>query len=175
MRGPKRQVLPGFSLTLGYTLFYLSVIVLIPLSGLFSKTFTAPLATIWHTISEPRVIASYKLSFGISFLAALLNGVFGTLVAWVLARYHFPGRRVMDAIVDLPFALPTAVAGIALTTLYAPNGWIGRLLNHYGIQGSFTPLGVLIALIFISFPFVVRTVQPVIQDLRGDIEEAAAC
>lgn len=171
----KRHVLPGFKLTLGYTVLYLSIIVLIPLSGLFSRTFSASFSQIWHTISEPRVIASYQLSFGVSFLAALLNGVFGTLIAWVLARYHFPGRRVMDAIVDLPFALPTAVAGIALTTLYAPNGWFGKFLTPLGMQGSFTRFGVLIALTFISLPFVVRTVQPVIQDLRRDREEAAAC
>ena len=171
----RRHILPGFNLTLGYAVFYLSVIVLIPLSGLFSKTLTATFPKIWQAISDPRVVASYKLSFGASFLAALITGVFGTLLAWVLARYRFPGRRIMDAIVDLPFALPTAVAGIALTTLYAPNGWLGQFFAPYDISISFTRIGVLIALTFISLPFVVRTVQPVIQDLQADMEEAAAC
>ena len=171
----RRHILPGFNLTLGYTLFYLGIIVLIPLSGLFSRTLTSPFSEIWNTISNPRVIASYKLSFGVSFLAALITGVFGTLIAWVLARYRFPGRRIIDAIVDLPFALPTAVAGIALTTLYAPNGWLGQFFAPWGISISFTRLGILIALTFISLPFVVRTVQPVIQNLNADMEEAAAC
>jgi sulfate transport system permease protein len=167
--------LPGFKLTLGFTLFYLSVIVLIPLSGLISKTFSASLPKIWEAISDPRVLASFRLSFGISLLAALLNGIFGTLLAWVLARYRFPGRQLMDAIVDLPFALPTAVAGIALTTLYVPDGLLGQFFETFGISVSFTPLGILVALTFISLPFVVRTVQPVIQDLQSDMEEAAAC
>ena len=171
----RRHILPGFNLTLGYTLFYLGIIVLIPLSGLFSRTLTSPFSEIWNTISNPRVIASYKLSFGVSFPAALITGVFGTLIAWVLARYRFPGRRIIDAIVDLPFALPTAVAGIALTTLYAPNGWLGQFFAPWGISISFTRLGILIALTFISLPFVVRTVQPVIQNLNADMEEAAAC
>ncbi|MBX7157466.1 MAG: sulfate ABC transporter permease subunit CysT [Verrucomicrobiae bacterium] len=171
----RRQILPGFKLTLGFTLFYLSLIVLIPLSGLISKTFSASWPKFWEAISDPRVIASYRLSFGISLLAALLNGFLGTLLAWVLARYRFPGRRLMDAIVDLPFALPTAVAGIALTTLYVPNGLLGQFFAYFGVAISFTPWGVLVALTFIGLPFVVRTVQPVIQDLQTDMEEAAAC
>jgi sulfate transport system permease protein len=170
----KSNVLPGFGLTLGFTLFYLSVIVLIPLSATFLRSATLTWPEFWETVSNPRVVASYKLSFGASTLAALINGVFGFIVAWVLVRYSFPGKKIVDALVDLPFALPTAVAGIALTAVYAKNGWIGSLLEPYGIKVAFTPLGVLLALIFIGLPFVVRTIQPVLEDLEAEIEEAAA-
>jgi sulfate transport system permease protein len=166
-------VLPGFRLTLGFTIFYLCVIVLIPLMTLPLKTASLSWQQIWSTISDPRVVASYKLSVGAALAAAAVNGVFGLLVAWVLARYDFPGRRVVDALIDLPFALPTAVAGITLTTLYAPNGWLGEPLARYGIKVAFTPLGIVVALIFIGLPFVVRTLQPVIEDLDAEIEEAA--
>lgn len=169
-----RHILPGFKITLGYTLLYLSVIVLIPLSALFLKTATGGWTHFFQTITEPRVVASYYVSFGISFFAALVNGVFGVIAAWVLARYNFPGRKLIDAIVDLPFALPTAVAGIALTAIYARNGMIGSLVAPYGIKIAYTQIGVFIALTFIGLPFVVRTVQPVIQDLAADVEEAAA-
>lgn len=171
----RKHILPGFGLTFGYTLVYLSLIVLIPFSALFLKTASGGWEHFWNTITEPRVVASYWVSFGISLGAALLNGVFGVLTAWVLVRYRFPGRRIVDAIVDLPFALPTAVAGIALTTIYAPNEWIGKLLKPYGIQVAYTQIGILIALTFIGLPFVVRTVQPVLQGLSADVEEAAAC
>ena len=156
----KSNILPGFGLSLGFTIFYLSVIVLIPLSAAFFKTVTVSWPTIWETISAPRVVASYRLSFGVSAGAALVNGFFGFLVAWVLVRYSFPGKKIVDALVDLPFALPTAVAGIALTAVYAPNGWIGSLLAPLGIKVAFTPLGVGVALVFIGLPFVVRTVLP---------------
>ena len=172
-RAPKR-VLPGFGLSLGYTLFYLSIIVLIPLSALIFKTFTLTWEQFWAAISAPRVLASYRLTFGASFLAALVNLVFGLLIAWVLVRYKFPGKKIVDALVDLPFALPTAVAGIALTAVYAGNGWIGSLLEPHGIKVAFTPIGVIIALTFIGLPFVVRTVQPVLEDLEAETEEAAA-
>jgi sulfate transport system permease protein len=164
-------VLPGFNLALGFALLYLCFIVLIPLSAVFLKTFTVSWGTFVDTVTSPRVVASYRLTFGASLLAALLNAVFGLLVAWILVRYRFPGKRVVDALVDLPFALPTAVAGIALTTLYASNGWIGRWLPF---KVSYTPLGVFIALTFIGLPFVVRTVQPVLEDLQRELEEAAA-
>ncbi len=170
----KRHSLPGFGLTLGYTLSYLCVIVLIPLSALLLKTASGGWPHFWATISAPRSISSYYVSFGISFAAAIINGFFGVLTAWVLVRYRFPGRRLFDAIVDLPFALPTAVAGIALTTLYSENGMIGSLLKPLGIKVAYTQLGILVALTFIGLPFVVRTVQPVIQDLSIDVEEAAA-
>ena len=173
-RAPKR-VLPGFKLTLGFTLFYLSIIVLIPLSALVFKTFTLTWDQFVSAVSSPRVIASYQLTFGASFLAALCNTVFGLLVAWVLVRYSFPGKKIVDALVDLPFALPTAVAGIALTALLANNGWIGSLLEPYGIQLAFNRNGVVIALIFIGLPFVVRTVQPVLEDAEKELEEAATC
>lgn len=169
-----RTVLPGFKLTLGYSVLYLSLVVLIPLSATFLKTATMGWPQFWHTVTAPRVMASYKLTFGMSFLAALVNAGFGLLVAWVLVRYPFPGRRLVDALVDLPFALPTAVAGIALTAVYATNGWIGHLLAKLGVKVAFTPLGVWVALTFIGLPFVVRTVQPVIEDLDLEIEEAAA-
>jgi sulfate transport system permease protein len=171
-RGAKR-VLPGFGLTLGYTLFYLSVIVLIPLSALFFKTFTLTWEQFWSAVTGPRVLASYRLTFGASFLAALVNLVFGLLVAWVLVRYKFPGKKIVDALVDLPFALPTAVAGISLTALLAGNGWLGQYLEPMGIKLAFTPAGVVIALIFIGLPFVVRTVQPVLEDAEKELEEAA--
>jgi len=171
----KRHVLPGFGLSLGYTLVYMGLIVLIPMSALCLRTFAGSWEHFWQTITDPRVLASFQVSFGLSFLAALLNGVFGVMAAWVLARYRFPGRRILDAMVDLPFALPTAVAGIALTAIYAPNDWIGALLEPYGIRIAFTRLGIFIALTFIGFPFVVRTVQPVILQLSAELEEAAAC
>lgn len=174
MASPKTNVLPGFGLALGFAVFYLSVIVLIPLSSAFFKSASVSWPTFLETISAPRVLASYRLSFGVSALAAITNGFFGLLVAWVLVRYSFPGKKVVDALVDLPFALPTAVAGIALTAVYAPNGWIGSLLAPLGIKVAFTPLGIGIALVFIGLPFVVRTVQPVLEDLDAEIEEAAA-
>jgi sulfate/thiosulfate transport system permease protein len=167
----RHSVLPGFNLSLGFTLLYLCFIVLIPLSAVFLKTFTVNWSSFVDTVTSPRVVASYRLTFGASLLAALVNGVFGLLVAWVLVRYRFTGKRLVDALVDLPFALPTAVAGIALTTLYASNGWIGRWLPF---KVSYTPLGALVALTFIGLPFVVRTVQPVLQDLQRELEEAAA-
>lgn len=168
------SVLPGFRLTLGFSLFYLSLLVLVPLSGLFFKTATMTWADFVSTVTAPRVLASYQLSFGAAFIAAGLNAVFGFLVAWVLVRYRFPGKRIVDALVDLPFALPTAVAGIALTALYAPNGVFGKVLEPLGIKVAFTPLGVVVALTFIGLPFVVRTVQPVLEDLELEVEEAAA-
>jgi sulfate transport system permease protein len=173
-RAPKR-VLPGFRLTLGFTLFYLALIVLIPLSALVFKTFTLSWEQFVSAVSSPRVIASYQLTYGASFLAAVVNAVFGLLVAWVLVRYSFPGKKIIDALVDLPFALPTAVAGISLTALLASNGWIGSLLEPYGIQLAFNRNGVVIALIFIGLPFVVRTVQPVLEDAEKELEEAATC
>jgi len=168
------SVLPGFGLAFGYTVLYLSLIVLIPLSATFFKAFTLDWSAFWSTVTAPRVAASLRLTFGASLIAALLNAVFGLLVAWVLVRYRFAGRRMIDALVDLPFALPTAVAGIALTAVYAGNGWIGRLLEPIGIKVAFTPLGVIVALTFIGLPFVVRTVQPVLEDLEPELEEAAA-
>ncbi len=171
--GGTRKVLPGFNLTLGYTLVYLSLIVLIPLAALVLKSFTLTGAQFWDAVSSPRVMAAYKLTFGASLFAAGVNVVFGLLVAWVLVRYSFPGKRVVDALVDLPFALPTAVAGISLTALLAGNGWIGQYLEPYGIQLAFNPNGVVIALIFIGLPFVVRTVQPVLEDTERELEEAA--
>ena len=168
------SVLPGFKLTLGYTLLYLSLIVLIPLACTVWKTSTLTWDQFWHTVTAPRVMASYRLSFGASFLAALTNLFFGLLVAWVLVRYQFWGKRFVDALVDLPFALPTAVAGIALTAVYAPHGWIGRWLAPLGIQVAFTRLGVFVALTFIGLPFIVRTVQPVLEDFDLEIEESAA-
>jgi sulfate transport system permease protein len=167
------SVLPGFGLTLGFALFYFSLIVLIPLSGLFITTSTLTWSQFVHTVTEPRALASYRLTFGASFLGALINGFFGSVVAWVLVRYRFPGRSIVDALVDLPFALPTAVAGITLTAIYSSNGWIGQYLEPLGLKIAFTPLGVLVALTFIGLPFVVRTVQPVLQDLDKEVEEAA--
>jgi sulfate/thiosulfate transport system permease protein len=175
--GPGRprqgQILPGFGLTMGYTVSYLSLIVLIPLAAAFLSAGRLPLGQWLHVLLAPRVLASFRLSIMASLCAALVNAVSGLLIAWVLTRYEFPGRRLLDALVDLPFALPTAVAGIALTTLYAPNGWLGRILEPLGIQVAFTPLGVIVALTFIGLPFVVRTLQPVLADLDEDLERAA--
>jgi sulfate transport system permease protein len=170
----QKNVLPGFNLTLGYTLLYLSLIVLIPLSAAFIKTTELSFNEFWAVVTAPRVLASYKLTFGASLIGALINAVFGLLTAWVLVRYTFPGKKIIDALVDLPFALPTAVAGIALTAVYAGNGWLGSLLEPHGIKVAFTPIGVIIALTFIGLPFVVRTVQPVLEDLEAETEEAAA-
>jgi sulfate transport system permease protein len=167
------RVLPGFRLTLGFTLFYLTLIVLVPLMTLPMKTATTSWPVFVETITDPRVVASYKLSLGASLAAAAVNAVFGMLVAWVLVRYDFPGRRIVDALIDLPFALPTAVAGITLTAICAPNGWLGAPLARYGVTLAFTPLGVTIALVFIGLPFVVRTLQPVLEDLDLQVEEAA--
>jgi sulfate transport system permease protein len=169
-----KGVLPGFGLSLGYTLLYLGLIVLLPLSAAFIKASGLGWAAFWHAVTEPRVLATYRLTFGAALLAAATNALFGLLVAWVLVRYRFPARRLVDALVDLPFALPTAVAGIALAAVYSRTGWIGRLLEPLGIQVAFTPLGVIVALTFIGLPFVVRTVQPVLQDLDSELEEAAA-
>ena len=170
----QHSVLPGFNLALGFTLLYLSLIVLIPLSAAFIRTASLSWAEFWNIVTTPRVLASYRLTFGASFAAALVNAVFGLLVAWVLVRYRFPGKKLVDALVDLPFALPTAVAGIALTALYAGNGWIGQFFEPLGIKIAFTPLGVFVALTFIGLPFVVRTVQPVLEDIEAELEEAAA-
>jgi len=168
-----RSILPGFGMSLGFTIFYLSIIVLIPLAGVFIKTSGLSWEQFWHTVTNARVVASYRISFVTAFAAAIVNLVFGLIIAWVLVRYRFPGKKLVDSLVDLPFALPTAVAGIALTAIYAPNGWIGSRLEPLGIKIAFTPLGITIALIFIGLPFVVRTVQPVLQDLDKDTEEAA--
>lgn len=173
-RTSARRVLPGFGLSLGFTIAYLSIIVLIPMIAVFVKAATFTWPEFWNAVTSPRVVASYKLSFGASLLAAAINVVFGFMLAWALVRYSFPGRKLVDALVDLPFALPTAVAGIALTAIYAPNGIIGQYLGPLGIKIAFTPVGVLIALIFIGLPFVVRTVQPVLEDLDVELEEAAA-
>lgn len=169
-----RRVLPGFRLTLGFTLFYLCLIVLIPLAATFAKTGALTWPQFCHAVASPMALAAYRLSFGASFLAALVNAVFGLLVAWVLVRYRFWGRRFLDALVDLPFALPTAVAGITLATIYADNGWIGRWLVPLGIKVAYTRLGVFVALTFIGLPFVVRTIQPVLEDFDPEVEEAAA-
>ncbi len=170
----RHSMLPGFGVAMGFTLLYLSLIVLIPLSAAVLKSATVSWSQFWATVTSPRVLASYRLSFGASLASALVNMIFGVLIAWVLVRYSFPGRRVVDALVDLPFALPTAVAGIALTAVYAREGWIGRYLDPLGIQSAFSPLGVVIALTFIGLPFVVRTVQPVLQTMEVELEEAAA-
>ncbi len=167
----RHSVLPGFDLALGFALLYISLIVLVPLSAAFLKTFTMTWPAFWDAVTSPRVLASYRLTFGASFAAAALNAVFGLVVAWVLVRYDFPFKRLIDALVDLPFALPTAVAGIALTAIYAENGWIGQFLPF---KVSFTPVGVFVALVFIGVPFVVRTVQPVLEDVNRELEEAAA-
>ena len=170
----QRSILPGFGLAMGFTLLYLSLIVLIPIAALFLRTTALSWGEFWSAVTAPRVLASYRLSFGASFVAALVNAVFGLLVAWVLVRYSFPGKRIVDALVDLPFALPTAVAGISLTSIFVKNGWIGQYLEPWGIQIAFTPLGVTVALIFIGLPFVVRTIQPVLEDLDEELEEVAA-
>ncbi len=169
------NVLPGFAPTLGYTVFYLSLVVLIPLSALVFTTAGMTWDAFVEAVAAPRVLASYRVTFGAALAAASINAVFGVLVAWVLVRYPFPGKRLVDALVDLPFALPTAVAGITLATVYSGNGWIGRYLEPHGIKVAFTPLGIIIAMTFIGLPFVVRTVQPVIEELDAEIEEAAAC
>jgi sulfate transport system permease protein len=169
-----KRVLPGFGLSLGYTLAYLSLIVLIPLSAVFIKSAGMGWDNFVNAVTAPRVVASYKLSFGASLLAAGINVVFGLILAWSLVRYTFPGKKLVDALIDLPFALPTAVAGISLTALYAKNGWVGQYLDPLGIKVAFTPLGILIALVFIGLPFIVRTVQPIIEDLDAEFEEAAA-
>jgi sulfate transport system permease protein len=169
------NVLPGFGLTLGFTIFYLSVIVLIPLSALVFKTAGLSWHDFMETVTAPRVMASYKVTFGAAIIAAVINSIFGVLVAWVLVRYRFPGRRIVDALVDLPFALPTAVAGITLATIYSPNGWMGRFLEPLGIKVAFTPLGIVLAMTFIGLPFVVRTVQPVVEEIDLELEEAASC
>lgn len=170
----QRSVLPGFGPALGFTVLYLSLIVLIPLSMIFLKSASLSGEQFWQTVTAPRTFAAYRLSFGASLIAALLNAVTGLLVAWVLVRYRFPGRRILDGLVDLPFALPTAVGGIALTSVYAETGWIGRYLEALGIKAAFSPLGVVIALTFIGLPFVVRTVQPVLENLDAEVEESAA-
>ncbi|NOT70157.1 MAG: sulfate ABC transporter permease subunit CysT [Hyphomicrobium sp.] len=168
------RVLPGFGLSLGFTLAYLSLIVLVPVSAVFIKTAGMTAEQFWTAVASPRVVASYKLTFGAALLAAAINCVFGLLLAWGITRYTFPGRKLVDALIDLPFALPTAVAGIALTAIYAKNGWLGQFLEPLGIKIAFGPPGVLVALVFIGLPFVVRTVQPVLEDLDAEFEEAAA-
>jgi sulfate transport system permease protein len=170
----KPSVIPGFGVTLGFTLSYLSLIVLIPLAGLVLKTAALGWADFWKLATDPRTVAALRTSFGLSLLAAVINAVFGLIVAWVLVRYRFPGRKLLDAFIDLPFALPTAVAGISLTAIYAPNGWIGALVAPLGWKIAYTPLGILIALIFIGLPFIVRTLQPVLEDLDKEVEEASA-
>lgn len=168
-----RSILPGFGISMGFTVFYLGLIVILPLAGIFIKSAGLSMEQLWETISNPRILAAYKISFLTSFFAAAVNAVFGLLVAWVLVRYSFPGKRIIDGLIDLPFALPTAVAGIALTAIYSKNGWIGSFLEPLGIKIAFTPIGITIALMFIGLPFVVRTVQPVLQELDKEIEEAA--
>ncbi|NJC87107.1 MAG: sulfate ABC transporter permease subunit CysT [Desulfuromonas sp.] len=174
LRLKQPSVLPGFSLTLGYTVFYLSLIVLLPLSALFLRTTAMGWEAFWATVTDPRVVASYRLTFGASLVGALINAVFGFIAAWTLVRYSFPGKKLIDALIDLPFALPTAVSGIALTAIYAPNGWLGQHLEPLGIKAAFSPLGVTIALTFIGLPFVVRTLQPALEELDPAVEEAAA-
>lgn len=171
----QRSVLPGFGLTMGCALLYLGLIVLLPLSALFLKSASLGWERFWETVSSPRVVASYKLTFVASFIAATLNAFFGFIVAWTLVRYQFPGKRIVDAMVDLPFALPTAVSGIALTAIYSRSGWVGQYLEPLGIKAAFSPLGVTIALTFIGLPFVVRTLQPALEDLDPEVEEAASC
>ena len=168
------SVLPGFGLTFGFAVVYLSLVVLIPLAALFVRPWELGLAGVWETITSPRVLSALRVSFGTAAIASLINAVFGLVVAWVLVRYEFPGKRILDAFVDLPFALPTAVAGIALTALYAPNGWFGQYLEAAGIKVAFTPLGIIVALTFIGLPFVVRTVQPVLAEAERELEEVAA-
>lgn len=170
----KNMIFPGFNLSLGYTIVYLSLIVLIPLSAVVIKSLSLTPEVFWQTVTSPRVLSSYRLSFGTAFIAGLINAVFGLILAWVLVRYQFYGKRVVDALIDLPFALPTAVTGIALTALYSKNGWVGQYLEPFGIKVAFTPLGILIALIFIGLPFVVRTVQPILEDIETELEEAAS-
>src|SRR5690349_15451098 len=170
----EKSIIPGFGLAMGFTIVYLSLLVLIPLSATFLKASSLTWHQFWHVISSHRAVASYELSYGASAIAATINLFFGLIVAWVLIRYEFPGKRLFDSLVDLPFALPTAVAGIALTTIYAPNGWLGKPLASLGIKSAYSPLGVAIALTFIGLPFVVRSVQPVLEDMDKELEEAAA-
>ncbi len=174
MKLKERSVLPGFGLTMGFTMLYLSLLVLIPLAGLFLKSATISWSQFYAAVTDARVLASYKLTFGASLVAASVNAVFGLAVAWVLVRYSFPGKSIVDAMVDLPFAMPTAVSGIALTAIYAPNGWIGRWLAPLGIKVAYTPLGIMVALVFIGLPFVVRTLQPALEDMDAEVEEGAA-
>jgi sulfate/thiosulfate transport system permease protein len=174
MSGKKFNALPGFGLTMGFTLFYLSAIVMIPMAGLVIKTLGIPWKEFWHLATTERALATYRLTFGASLVAAVANAIFGTLLAWVLTRYTFPGRRLIDALVDFPFALPTAVAGLTLASLFAANGWLGKYLVPFGIKGAYSPLGVVIALTFVGLPFVVRTLQPVLENLEREVEEAAA-
>ncbi len=174
MASKRTNVLPGFNLTLGYTLAYLGIVVLIPLSTIFFKTFTMSAHEFWAAVASPRTIAAYRLSFGASLAGALTNSVFGLIVAWTLVRYEFPGKQLIDVMVDLPFALPTSVAGITLTAIYAGNGWVGRYLEPLGLKVAYAPLGVVVALTFVGLPFVVRTIQPVLEDLDEEYEEAAA-
>lgn len=174
MKFKQYSVLPGFNITLGLTIFYLSLIVLIPLSTLFIHTAQMSFEDFIRTVSAPRTMYAYKISFFISFLASLTNAIFGLIIAWVLVRYNFFGKKIIDALIDIPFALPTAVAGIALTAIYVPNGWIGQYLEPHGIRVAFTPIGIYLALVFIGLPFIVRTVQPVLQDMGNDLEECAA-
>ncbi len=171
----RKTILPGFHLSLGYTVFYLSLLVLIPLGAMAIKASQLGWSGFWQTVTDPRVLASYKISFGCAFIAACINLSMGLPIAWVLTRYHFPGRRFIDAALDLPIALPTAVAGITLTALFAPNGWLGAPLEKIGLKVAYTPLGITVALIFIGMPFIVRTIQPVLEDLDPEYEEAAAC
>jgi len=173
-RFKKPSIMPGFGLSLGFTVFYLSLIVLLPLSGLFIKTASLSFHQFWQVITSARVMASYRLTFGTALIAAFINSIFGLIVSWVLARYQFPGKKIIDAMVDLPFALPTAVAGIALTAIYTKNGWLGQYLEPMGIHVAFTSTGIVIALIFVGLPFVVRTIEPVLQEFDAEIEEAAA-
>jgi sulfate transport system permease protein len=170
----RRRILPGFGLSLGFTLFYLCAIVLIPLAALVIRPWSLGFDGFWNIVTAPRTLAALKLSFGAAAIAALINTVFGFIVAWVLVRYRVPGHRILDALIDLPFALPTAVAGIALSTLYAANGWLGGPLSHLGLKVAYTPLGIVVALVFIGLPFVVRTIEPVLAGLERDMEEAAA-
>jgi sulfate transport system permease protein len=170
----RRHVLPGFRLTLGFSLLYLGLIVLLPLSATVFKASGLGIEGFWSVATDPRALASYRITFGLSLLAAVVNGFFGIAIAWILVRYSFPGKKILDAMVDLPFALPTAVAGISLATLYAPNGWIGRWFEEFGIRVAFTPAGIFVALTFIGLPFVVRTVQPVLEEAERELEEAAA-
>ena len=173
MKKKRKNVLPGFGLTLGYSVFYISLILLLPLSMVVLKTFSLTWDEFWNIITDPRVVEAYKLSFGAALAAALVNCVFGLIAAWTLVRYNFPGRKLIDSLIDLPFALPTAVAGISLTTIFSPNGMLGGFFNSIGIKIAFTPLGIIIALVFIGLPFVVRTVQPVLKDFDKEVEEAA--
>jgi sulfate transport system permease protein len=174
MRSKQLSALPGFGLTLGYTLFYLGIIVLLPLAALVAQAASLGLGGIWAVATEERVLAALRTSFGLAFAAALVDSLFGLVIAWVLTRYQFPGRRLLDAAVDLPFALPTAVAGISLATLYAPTGWIGGILAEFGIQVAFTPAGIFVALVFVALPFTVRTVQPLIAEIDRGVEEVSA-